>query len=102
MIKFILFTIPKELGKLAIKIYQFLFSFDHSFWAKYVNYRVCIHYPSCSQYTYEAIDRFGLFKGSIMGAFRVSRCNPFNEGGHDPVPHKFSVKANKPGKVEQE
>jgi len=61
---------------------------DHSFWAKKSNHRlgrVCIYYPSCSQYTYEAIEEFGLIKGSISGAFRIVRCNPFNSGGEDPL-----------------
>lgn len=91
--KFIL-NIPKEIGKFLIKIYQKIFSFDHSFWARPDVYRVCIHEPSCSQYTYEAIDRFGLIKGSIMGFFRILRCNPFSGGGYDPVPDHFSIKKN--------
>jgi len=77
-----------------IKIYQKLFSFDHSFWASSLNYRVCIHEPSCSQYTYEAIDRFGLILGSIMGFFRIMRCNPFAKGGYDPVPNHFQITRN--------
>ncbi|MEP7103952.1 MAG: membrane protein insertion efficiency factor YidD [Candidatus Dojkabacteria bacterium] len=93
MIRFI-FNIPKNIGKFLIRIYQKLFSFDHSFWAKYIDYRVCIHEPSCSQYTYEAVDRFGLIRGSIMGFFRILRCNPMAEGGYDPVPKHFSIKRN--------
>ncbi len=90
--KFIL-NLPKNIGKLLIKIYQFFFSFDHSFWHKWAGgYRVCIHEPSCSQYTYEAIDKFGLIRGSIMGFFRILRCNPFAEGGYDPVPQTFSLR----------
>ncbi|MCA9379470.1 membrane protein insertion efficiency factor YidD [Candidatus Dojkabacteria bacterium] len=96
-IKFVL-NIPKNLAKLAIRVYQKLLSFDHSFWAGWIGYRVCIHYPSCSEYTYESIDRFGLIRGSVMGFFRVLRCNPFNEGGFDPVPDHFSIRANKAAK----
>lgn len=94
IIQFII-NIPKEIGKLLIKFYQYFFSFDHSFWAKYVNTRVCIHEPSCSQYTYEAVDKFGLILGSIMGFFRIMRCNPFAKGGYDPVPEHFSITRNK-------
>lgn len=96
-----IFLLPKMIGKMLIRIYQFLFSFDHSFWAKYINYRVCLHYPSCSEYTYQAIDKFGLIRGSLMGFFRILRCNPHAKHRHDPVPNKFSIKANPPFKVYQ-
>jgi len=90
MLNFIL-NLPKEIAKFFIRIYQKLFSFDHSFWARPDLYRICIHEPSCSEYTYQAIDRFGLIKGGIMGFFRILRCNPFSKGGHDPVPDKFRI-----------
>lgn len=46
----------------------------------------CRFYPSCSHYGYQAIYKYGAFKGSFMAIWRVLRCNPFNPGGHDPVP----------------
>jgi len=72
----------------TIKIYQKLFSFDHAFWAKPEKFRVCIHYPSCSEYTYQAIDRFGILKGSRLGMVRLLKCNIFFTGGIDEVPKK--------------
>jgi len=46
----------------------------------------CRFYPSCSHYGYQAIYKYGAFKGGAMAAWRVLRCNPFNPGGYDPVP----------------
>jgi putative membrane protein insertion efficiency factor len=46
----------------------------------------CRFYPSCSHYGYQAIYKYGVIKGSLMAAWRILRCNPFNKGGFDPVP----------------
>jgi putative membrane protein insertion efficiency factor len=46
----------------------------------------CKYYPSCSNYTLEAIKVHGPFKGVALGAWRLLRCNPFSNGGFDPVP----------------
>ncbi|MCX7878361.1 MAG: membrane protein insertion efficiency factor YidD [Ignavibacteria bacterium] len=46
----------------------------------------CRHYPTCSDYTYEAVEKYGFFKGSFMAVKRILKCNPFFKGGYDPVP----------------
>ncbi|MBQ6152228.1 MAG: membrane protein insertion efficiency factor YidD [Ruminococcus sp.] len=48
----------------------------------------CKYFPTCSQYTYEAIEEWGAFRGFFMGLWRILRCNPFSKGGYDPVPQK--------------
>ncbi|MGH2534305.1 MAG: membrane protein insertion efficiency factor YidD [Thermomicrobiales bacterium] len=45
----------------------------------------CRFYPSCSEYGYEAIAKYGIIRGGLMTAWRLLRCNPFNRGGYDPV-----------------
>ncbi len=48
----------------------------------------CRFYPTCSAYTYTAIEQYGAMRGSLMGLWRILRCNPWNPGGYDPVPVK--------------
>jgi len=45
----------------------------------------CRYYPSCSAYAEEAIRELGVFRGTILAAWRLARCNPFSKGGIDPV-----------------
>ena len=45
----------------------------------------CKYYPTCSEYTMQAINKYGCIKGSFLGVKRILKCNPFSKGGYDPL-----------------
>ena len=47
--------------------------------------RRCRFYPTCSEYTKQAIEKYGLFKGVYLGIKRILKCHPFHKGGYDPL-----------------
>lgn len=55
----------------------------------------CRFTPSCSEYAIIAVERFGAVKGGYLALKRIIRCNPFSEGGYDPVPEKTDRKKKK-------
>lgn len=75
----------KKLALFFITVYQQTLSFDHGILGKITGMRVCRFYPTCSAYTYTAIERYGLIRGSAKGLHRILRCHPWNKGGYDPV-----------------
>lgn len=70
-------TILKFLILKLISIYRFFSKFTPS---------VCRFQPTCSKYTMEAIEKYGVFKGIFLGIKRILKCHPGNPGGYDPVP----------------
>ncbi len=45
----------------------------------------CIYYPTCSEYTKQAVDKYGIIKGNVLGFIRILKCNPFSRGGVDKL-----------------
>jgi putative membrane protein insertion efficiency factor len=68
----------RDLALLAIRFYQQAVSPHLPVSCRYV--------PSCSAYTYEAVQKYGAFRGLVLGLKRLLRCHPFHPGGYDPVP----------------
>jgi putative membrane protein insertion efficiency factor len=54
----------------------------------------CRFSPTCSNYSMQAIERFGFFKGSWLTGLRLLRCHPFHPGGYDPIPEKSCTHAS--------
>lgn len=69
-----------------IQIYQMIPSRIHS---------LCRFQPTCSEYTKEAIIKYGSLKGCYLGIKRILRCNPFGASGYDPVPNLNKEGENK-------
>jgi putative membrane protein insertion efficiency factor len=69
----------------AIKIYQKTLSFDHGPLRSLFPGGYCRFQPTCSQYGYQAIEKYGVLRGGTKIAWRILRCNPFSQGGHDPI-----------------
>ena len=63
-----------------------LIRFYQRFFSPLKGAATCRFYPTCSQYAYEAVAKYGAFKGGYMAVWRVLRCHPFHPGGYDPVP----------------
>ena len=45
----------------------------------------CKFYPTCSEYTKQAVEKYGVIKGGTKGIIRILKCNPFSKGGYDPL-----------------
>jgi uncharacterized protein len=70
----------------TIRWYQKYLSLDTGFFSFIYSERICRYHPTCSEYTYQAIKKYGTIKGGWLGLKRIVRCHPWVEGGNDPVP----------------
>ena len=69
-----------------IRVYQKTLSPDHGPMHALYPRGFCRYYPTCSEYTAQAIDKNGVVVGVSLGAWRILRCNPWSTGGYDPAP----------------
>ena len=69
----------------VIRWYQGNFSPDHSAYSAGHQHGYCRFWPSCSEYTHQAVYKYGIIKGLRKGIWRILRCHPFARGGYDPV-----------------
>ena len=78
-----------------IRFYQKTVSPDHGTLGRPVWGGACRFQPTCSQYTYQAIEQYGAWRGLGLGFKRILRCHPFAKGGFDPVPNLGKVRDGK-------
>lgn len=76
---------PRKALLLVIRAYQKTISPDHSALRHLFPHGYCRFSPSCSEYSYQVVAKYGLARGSLKAIWRVLRCNPWNAGGYDPV-----------------
>ncbi len=77
----------KKFILLSIRFYQRYLSPDSGLLKSlYLTDGVCRFEPHCSEYTYQAIGRYGIILGLYVGLKRIVRCHPWSKGGYDPVP----------------
>lgn len=84
----IVLAAPKILAMKSIRLYQRTVSPDHGPLRKYFSHGYCKFHPTCSAYMYQAVDELGVIRGLILGTARIFRCNPWSNGGYDPVPKR--------------
>jgi len=76
---------PSYLVIKIIDFYQKTISFDHGFLKFMYPHGYCRFYPTCSEYSKQAIAKHGLIRGMIKASWRILRCNPWSHGGIDEV-----------------
>ncbi len=77
----------KKVALKLIRFYQKTLSPDHGPLSFLYSESFCRFRPTCSEYTYQAIDRYGLIVGGLIGFWRINRCHPFAKGGIDLPPN---------------
>jgi len=76
---------PKITILFLIKFYQKTLSLDHGPFKFLKPFGQCKFHPTCSDYAYQAVDRYGALKGGFKAIKRLFKCNPLSKGGFDPL-----------------
>lgn len=76
-----------KVSQKIIRIYQHTLSPDHGVLKVLYPYGCCRFYPTCSEYAYQAVGRYGVLRGGVLTMKRLGRCNPWSRGGIDLVPN---------------
>lgn len=75
----------KKIILFLIRFYQRFLNFGGAAKILFLTDRACRFFPTCSEYTYQAIEKYGILWGSWLGLKRIIRCHPWNKGGKDPL-----------------
>ena len=75
----------KKISLFLIRVYQKTISPNHGILKHYLVYYKCRFYPTCSEYSYQAIKKYGFKKGVFLSLKRIKKCHPWGGGGYDPL-----------------
>lgn len=75
----------REAFSSLIFLYQRTFSPDHGPYSEFFGNARCRFFPSCSEYTRQALSQYGLFAGVVFSVKRIIKCGPWHKGGYDPL-----------------
>ncbi len=76
----------RKLVQGLIRVYQHTLSPDHGLFRVFYPHGCCKYHPTCSEYAYEAVGKYGVVHGMGLALRRLGRCHPWAAGGFDPVP----------------
>ncbi|MCA9371526.1 membrane protein insertion efficiency factor YidD [Candidatus Woesebacteria bacterium] len=76
----------KRVVLVSIRLYQKTSFFHRAIFKQlFISDAACRFHPTCSEYTYQAVEKYGVLKGLWLGINRIVRCHPWSEGGEDPI-----------------
>lgn len=76
----------KKIVLSLIRFYQKFLNFSGIYKHLFLTDRACRFIPTCSEYSYQAVEKYGILRGLWLGLKRIARCQPFSQGGKDALP----------------